>query len=436
MERTSPFLTTRFSDTSSWILTRPPTLADWAADKRGIRDTAIACGNFPLAFQPQALNREAAQYPHDPVQATAAPPYFPFDMTFIDGGLFDNEPLGKAINHATSRDLGADGQPDPHRLFLVVHPNITRSGHSNTSGSDPGVPFASAEFGLLAQAGRLLDMLRTENAISDWVRASEVNALVKWRDDFVTLLSSVVLETKVDAPDALIDRLEELVKEIAETRKTPGLTADAYLRRVGVEVDPRLGPKRQQIFERILFILDHIAELQEKRKVWFEVIGHEPDLPLAGAQVMGFAGFFNEEWRIYDYRRGRVDAFRALSGWSDRDGKQDASRAVLGIYEGEPVDDQPTRGIEKPAVDGNSDYNIALPYWRARTKLQHFPRVSWADIPEDVQKRLVNRVLDRLLGEFHLGAVVGFLAKSFGRAKIENLLAGSPGEDKERISDR
>jgi predicted acylesterase/phospholipase RssA len=434
-ERSALFLTTRFSDASSWVLTRQPHLSDWGADKLGIRDSAIACGNFPIAFQPQGLHRDASLYPQEPMQSTAQPQYFPSEMTFIDGGMFDNEPLGKAIGQAAHHDLGADGQPDPKRLFLVVHPNLTRSGHRNGVGDDSAepTPFTSPEFGLLAQAGRLLDMLRTENAITDWVRASEVNALVQWRDAFIEILESVILETKVDAPDALIERLDGLVREIAETTKRPGLTAKEYLRRIRVTPDPTLGPRQTRIFETILFILDHVSELQEKRRLWLETIGHDPDLPLAGGQVMGFAGFFDEEWRIYDYRRGRVDAWRTLSGWSETDKRHDAARAVLGVYEGEAPDRQPTRGIEKPTPDGNSDYNVALPYWRARTRLPHFPRVSWPDVPEKMQKRLIERVLNRLLGEFHLNFVVETLVKSFGKSKIEGLLAGSPGEDGERL---
>src|SRR5262249_9502228 len=137
----------------------------------------------------------------------------------------------------------------------------------DAAGDDPGVPYTSPDFGLLALAGRLVDMLRTENAVSDWVRATEVNALVQWRDDFVDLLTEIILETKVDAPDALIQRLDALVHDIAQAKKTPALTAEAYLQRIGLQADPRLGPRQKAIFERILFILDHIAELQEKRKL-------------------------------------------------------------------------------------------------------------------------------------------------------------------------
>jgi hypothetical protein len=356
-------------------------------------------------------------------------------MTFIDGGMFDNEPLGKAIGSAADSDVEADGQPDPNRLFLMIHPNVARSDHREGTGDSPGAGVAysaNPEFGLLAQAERLLNILMTENAVSDWVRANEVNAIVEWRDDFIGMLATIVKQTTVTDTDALIADLDALILRIAtvKAQATPGQTAAEYLAEVQsidrlVAPDPAMGPKRTQIFEKILFILNHVADLQEKRRLWFEVIGHEADLPLAGAQVLGFAGFFEQDWRIYDYRRGRVDAYKALSGWSDAEGKCLVQHAILGVYDREPAEQQPSRGLETPAPDGNNDYLVTLPYWKARTGVPNFPRVSWNDVPKDMQEALLDRVLDRLLQAFDASIIVRALVKSFGKAKLASLLSGS-----------
>ena len=431
----APFVTTRFSDTGRFLLGREPDASLWGPDKAGIRDAAIACGNFPLAFQPQGLLRDKPNYPHDPRQSSQA--YFPRELTFVDGGMFDNEPLGKAINAATDSDTEGGGETDPNRLFLMIHPNIARGSHRNETGDDPSSGVAYTEnpgFGILAQAGRLLGMLLAENAVSDWVRAHEVNAIVQWRDEFIPILTTLVLETTVGDRAALIRGLDDLILRIATSRarSTPGLTAEEYLEKIRdaekfVPRDPRLQGEKLLIFDKILFILDHISELQEKRVLWFEAIGHE-ELPLAGSQIMGFAGFFEEEWRIYDYRRGRVDAYRALSGWRDGENRSAPERAILGTYDREAAEKQPTRGLEKDREDGNNDYLTARSYWQARTRIPDFPMVTWNDVPEGLQNGILERVLDRLLKAFDPSFGVKVVLKAFGKGKLRDILAGSAGE--------
>src|SRR5207245_10145990 len=108
--------------------------------------------------------------------------------------------------------------------------------------------------------------------------------------------------TDVPTPAALTEPLSAMARGIAQ-RKAPGGPA-GYLRdalaRLAVreagafaevargEGDPTV---RQQVFGLLLFILDHVADLLDKRPLWLEVIGHAQDLPLAGAQGNGFAGF-------------------------------------------------------------------------------------------------------------------------------------------------
>jgi hypothetical protein len=272
------------------------------------------------------------------------------------------------------------------------------------------------------------------------VRANEVNAVVQWRDDFVRLLTTIVLGTDVEDPAALIKQLDLLIARIASAK--PGsatLTPEQYEERMHaveklVPPDKTLDGERRAIFDRILFILDHVADLQEKRKLWFEVIGHEVSKPLAGSQVMGFAGFFEEQWRIYDYRRGRVDAHRALSGWVEAEGHGVPERAILGVYDREDTAQQPTRDLETPFADGNDDYLTADAYWQRRTGVPAFPRVTWNDITPDLQDALVERVLDRVLKAFHPNFGVKLLLKQFGKGKLRDILAGSAGEGGERLA--
>jgi hypothetical protein len=91
-------------------------------------------------------------------------------------------------------------------------------------------------------------------------------------------------------------------------------------------------PERKDIVQRILFVMDHISQLQEKKSLRFELIGRDPSaLSLAGQKINGFAGFFEQKWREYDYRRGR------LEGWT-------AFQCIFGQYPKEDPTQQPTNG--------------------------------------------------------------------------------------------
>jgi patatin-like phospholipase len=417
------FLTTRFSDRAIFTLTSG---GFGAVDWTSIRTSSIATGNFPLAFMPQGLMRAETDYAGDnPALQTlpAAPParpYFPHALAFVDGGMFDNEPLGLAINFAADAD---GGHPDPERLFLLVHPNITHSAHDDQTGARVG--YLSDELGLGAQIKRLLGMLMTENAVNDWVRAQRVNDLVTWRDSFVRQLTTIVGQTDVQNPAALIQQLSAIAQVIA-LRKAPGDPA-GYVRDVQARIATREATSyaslgngappptvRQQVYLLLLFILDHVADLQDKQAIWLEVIGHAEDLPLAGAQVSGFAGFFEEQWRAYDYRRGRIDAWNAFSGHGGQ------ARGLFGDYPREPLATQPSQ----PGPGDPDEYNVDLAVWRARLGKPEFPRVTFDDVDKDLQDAFTDRVTDRVKTLLGVSGLTGFAFDLFIKPKIGKLLRG------------
>ncbi|PYQ25667.1 MAG: hypothetical protein DMF81_01570 [Acidobacteria bacterium] len=420
------FLTTRFSDQAAFRLRRDG-FAD--VDWPGLCDAAIATGNFPLAFMPQELIRDASHYAtaNPPTQAAPSPPpgrpYFPHGLAFVDGGMFDNEPLGMAINFAADID---GGHPDPERLFLLIHPNITRTDHRDET--DEKIGYLSDDFGLGGQVARLLNMLMTENAVSDWVRANKVNELAAWRDEFVDALEKMIGRTEIPDPAPLVFGLERLVDAIARKKGAAGPEAyrAAALSRIRARVPDafrRLGPEggalsvRQQVFLFVLFILDHVADLQGKAALWLEVIGHDPALPLAGSQVAGFAGFFNEQWRAYDYRRGRLDAWAAFTGGAR------PIRALLGDYPREPAAQQPSR----PAAGEPDEYDTDLDGWRRRLGSTTFPRVTFDDVDEKRQDAFRDRIADRVKTVLGLSGVVGWVLDPFLKRKIDKLLHDNAG---------
>ena len=441
--------TTRFSDSIAWTI---PCRGDGNVLQRGVppfvraggpivdawsevQTAAIACGNFPFAFMPQPLTRYYEEYRQD--NLTQDEGYFQSypQLTFVDGGMFDNEPLGAAINLAASRDPG--GRPDAKRLFLLVHPNITRSAHRDGVGRLDEhrkyhfTPYTDPALSLGEQLGRLVEMLMTENAVSDWVRAHQVNSLLGWRKKFLAELVRIVSTSEVGDPPALERRLTALGLEIAGTHgaSDPKAYLEAALDRVLADSKAELSlgglppddaaalhqaGQRQEIYKRIIFILDHVSDLQEKRPLRLEVIGRDPEAPpLAGQSINGFAGFFEIAWREYDYRRGRCDAHTAL-------------QQILGSYPPEAAAAQPTAGRPplrlRPGVEiGRADdYNCDTGAWRR--VWPRFPEVAFKDLADDDQEAIKDRILDRAKTALGISGLLGWLFGLVIKGKVESIL--------------
>ena len=169
-------LTTFFSDMAQFkIDTRQlPSQAEWQA----IGEAAIASGTFPFAFQPHKVHRKVSDYPDSMYEEQ--PELLREGLCFIDGGLFNNEPLGEAINRAKEADLGTF---DPTRLFILVDPNLNTSLQQQIIDPDDSLP---------NQLKRMLTMVHGESMARDWFRAHRKNTEIEWRNQFVQMLAQVL----------------------------------------------------------------------------------------------------------------------------------------------------------------------------------------------------------------------------------------------------
>ena len=104
--------------------------------------TAMACGAFPVAFEPAILERYGYEYgdeEFDFLKAVYDDPSeiemrhkYPF--SFIDGGTFNNEPIREAFRLASFVDAIDDNIPskDYDRVILYVDPFIAEPSHDKT----------------------------------------------------------------------------------------------------------------------------------------------------------------------------------------------------------------------------------------------------------------------------------------------------------------
>lgn len=298
------FESTFHSERRDFVLRR-----DVPADDRwpDIRATAIASGSFPLAFPPARLAAAAASWPGHALDP------FPEAFWYVDGGMFNNEPVGEAVRLARLQDdpVGC-ARLDPDRRFILVDPNLNRSTH------DPGF---SADTSMAETARRLVSAVMGEATANDWLKALRRNNEVEWRDRLVATLAMMVGEIRLDAPDAFVRQVEAAAEDIVD-RKRADVGRDRYpadyreravdrLTRQHAIVAGSLGPMQRRIFGNLVFILNSVAGLDRKQQLHLHMI-HTDGAEVAGDQLHNFAGFFSRDWRDHDYTVGRARARAAL----------------------------------------------------------------------------------------------------------------------------
>ena len=132
--------------------------------------SVIACGAFPLAFEPTVLERNISELP-------------PFKLNggeqrtkkyaYIDGGTFNNEPIREAFRLANYIDLrhrGKAGKKEEDRLIVFVYPYVPPSQYR--SGRIPS-------FEVLQSRSDKLNNLQGTTLMSEVSRAgSQLNSLI------------------------------------------------------------------------------------------------------------------------------------------------------------------------------------------------------------------------------------------------------------------
>jgi predicted acylesterase/phospholipase RssA len=363
------FVTTFFSDMARFELRRAalPGSSTWAE----MAEAAIACGNFPLAFKPHPVRRMGSDYPGSLLEDDTA--FFQTPLSFIDGGLFNNEPLREAIEQAAVAD---DGSIDPERIFILVDPHINTSLHARVVDPDGK---------LQDHVRRIFTMIRGESTARDWLRANRTNTEIAWRDRLIHDLARVLDEATLPNEQALVHEFKDLSTSIVERKRAlfgAERYPDGYLERcidqtlaqepfealhAGLAANGQPSPK-QELFRYLAFVLNNVAGLQNKRELRLALIGSNKE-ETAGDQLYAFGGFFDEAWRTYDYRLGREKAHALLPD-------------ILGLPASYPEEQDATGAPHQ-------DYHIPQD-WR-----DTFPHVTIRDAHPNLRKELRNVVLDR-----------------------------------------
>lgn len=298
---TGYFVQTRFEDS----FTRS---VDLSSDNPGfwnqVKQAARACGAFPTAFAPLGLERwyEEADY------REKALPFQRSRFAYVDGGTFNNYPLGLAKGLANKLDT----QPRDYenRYYFYIAPNSKDSSRSDFS-ADQADPFKTS----LAITSAIFNQARFQ----DWILTGHYNRLVAEMDTRAENLCQHLLQADASEIQAMEQASNIFLAEIFRREVSRDRVAEARVlaeRYRGDALAQRLlEQKGQSVFDtwiKVIQVLESGGRLHDKDNMQIYTITAS-DGELAGADLYGFLGFLERRFREHDYNLGRKIARELLS---------------------------------------------------------------------------------------------------------------------------
>ncbi len=282
--------------------------SDQAAFWEPIRVAAMACGAFPFAFRIRSIFRNRYEY-FPPGQAND-PALLPFTsdpkmMTYTDGGMLNNQPLGIAKSLV---DLIDNHQNSDSRFYLFVSP------HAKTSSVSDALTETNSTFYTLLK--RIVDVIFGQAAFQDWATAEEYNEQIKRLDASATGLVRLLTLGQLTA--AMLQPVNATLLGALFSNDAAGRTKDLIRLRQQYSQEcltlhgiDGTGASEDEFLNSLL-VLEKSAELGA-----FDVMNvfgvTAQDSELASSAATAFMGFFDQKYRDHDYDVGRQKAQAVLS---------------------------------------------------------------------------------------------------------------------------
>ena len=273
-----------------------------------LRQAAVACGAFPIAFRPQDLMRSAKGEPDDfPAENLTKWESDPRQFTYTDGGVLQNQPLGMAKKLV---DLQDEHLEQESRYYLFVSP------HAKDDGPPDSFQAKGADY--FHMAARLVSVLVGQAGFRDWIRAEDVNERVRLMDKRADGLVNGILKGSVDIPALQKTALAvlDLLFPPGSTIRAPGArkpearvsAQDRLARQYQMEIRSLAGiPGAGQAFRDSMLAFETAAGLGARDQMRIYGITATSN-ELAGAGLQAFLGFFDRRYRDHDYDVGRSHA--------------------------------------------------------------------------------------------------------------------------------
>jgi len=276
-----------------------------------IVDFALASGANAFGFPPRVIDRHARDEDKKLLERheiTNLPPDWSGWLWYTDGGIIDNEPLGRTFS--ITSDIDADGRG--RRLHLLIHP------HPTALLADAAWTIPTSQPKWIATLARSDKLQRTHGLYDDLRHAEKTNSHILWVEQFHNAIIPLLQEHN----DAWAAKLRPVLQALSEQKAAldlheadamrPSAEAEAATRgAVPVELDA------VELFRRVLALASGLSGKEPAR---IEVVSplllpeakSRPveDL-LAGEFLLHFGGFLDERLRWHDFALG----YRSVQAW-------------------------------------------------------------------------------------------------------------------------
>ena len=274
-------------------------------------DASVASGAYPLAFRAKEMDRSRGEYAKNGLEPWTDDPS---RFTYTDGGILQNEPLGMAKNLVDEIDKH---WYNDSRFYLFVSP------HGRTSSADSSFCEVNADYFQMMK--RWAKVLLGQSEFQDWITAVEMNEQIALMDARASELAEKLRSGEIKSGS--LKRTADGLLKVLFTQ--PTRTGTRQVAKIGKEslAEARkriehqykdeiaslgLGSYSADAFRDTVLAFETAANLGQCDYMRIYGIAVSEEL-LAGADLTGFLGFFDERYRAHDYDRGRMVARLVLT---------------------------------------------------------------------------------------------------------------------------
>jgi predicted acylesterase/phospholipase RssA len=271
-----------------------------------ISSAARGCGAFPVAFSPVSLSRS---WLHGDYSGRGAVKFEDSTFSFMDGGAFNNYPLGMAVSLAEQNDTNYTDYEN--RFYFYISPN------PRESAANPEFDATTASFAQSAK--QMLNSVYLQSGFQEWLLQEQDNEKVLRLDHQADTLREKLYSAtseEVFAEQAIIDSMIAVVYGGNTVEYAADIARLATQYRVDVAEKP-LPPSHFKLWVDTIALLEHAAGLGPTNLKTIYTITAKKD-ELSGELLGAFLGFFDERFRQYDYERGRLNAMLTINGILDK----------------------------------------------------------------------------------------------------------------------
>ena len=315
MDGGQPLFATSYLDWSSFDLHDIParSITDGAEWTEAV-DSVMASASHPLAFPARSLDRESYRKEYLDSKIVNLPDEDQLSLWYTDGGLLDNEPLGRCVARVSERD----GARMPRRLVMLVRSSVRWPPPADNPAWSGAVRPRWTQ-----TLARVLDLIATHATGRDLLRVEQVNTRLRWTSEAATMLAELVHSDARDELERLLTRLQ------AERRPF-----DLLARRIQGPPDH----SRMNMEELIAEVLRSASGLTAKRPIDVAVVS--ADAAYTGPEALrSLVGFLERRQRENHFAAG----YWSMLNWIDKApelskhvARDLLSAAVLAAQEGVP----------------------------------------------------------------------------------------------------